>query len=338
MASQCGRRIRNRFSQIHGSTKELWKRLGWTPIELANHLQNNFYNDMSWDNFGDWEIDHTIPLDSVVRENNTGKYTLVKEMPISYELWRLSNLKPLFKEDHKMKTEFSDFLRNRSKKVTAKDYVLLSNQLYDYYGENHDDRQKRKRYHYWRWPRKWIWEINQKIELNPHTYFTSWGNFHGARNNPVMCNEVLQNNLICSYKAMKTSKKCYIHSNTEINLSNNDDFSILENMMIHVPSLPKYFWKNSPIIKSQCPNKEWKNWIEEFPSNHIMLELSEIKNTLISKNAVTKMLIQNCTPGLEILTRFLKVKGYSEDEFKSKYDCFWKAHEIIVNTFVESLN
>ena len=61
MASKCGNRVRSRFAE-RGPTANLWERLGWTPVDLAEHLERHFYNDMSWENFESWQIDHTIPL------------------------------------------------------------------------------------------------------------------------------------------------------------------------------------------------------------------------------------------------------------------------------------
>jgi hypothetical protein len=38
--------------------------LGCSVIELKTHLENQFQDDMSWENYGKWHIDHIIPLNS----------------------------------------------------------------------------------------------------------------------------------------------------------------------------------------------------------------------------------------------------------------------------------
>lgn len=73
--------------------------LGYTPEELRNHLESNFYGNMSWD-AQDWEIHHIKPVDTFnfLNEDGTDNYKVIKEANC------LDNLIPLFKEDHKKVT------------------------------------------------------------------------------------------------------------------------------------------------------------------------------------------------------------------------------------------
>lgn len=73
--------------------------LGYTPEELRRHLETSFYGNMSWDR-RDWEIHHIQPLDTFnfLNEDGTDNYDAIKEAN------KLSNLIPLFKEDHKKVT------------------------------------------------------------------------------------------------------------------------------------------------------------------------------------------------------------------------------------------
>ena len=60
--------------------------LGYTQDDLINHLENLFTENMSWDNYGEWHVDHIIP----VSEFNFTEYT-------DYEFkkcWELNNLRP----------------------------------------------------------------------------------------------------------------------------------------------------------------------------------------------------------------------------------------------------
>ena len=42
-----------------------WKNLvGYTLTELMEHLESKFQPGMTWDNDGDWHIDHILPKSS----------------------------------------------------------------------------------------------------------------------------------------------------------------------------------------------------------------------------------------------------------------------------------
>jgi len=73
-------------NNTHGSKWE--KLLGYTLKELMNHIEDNFEENMTWENYGEWHIDHTKPLDSF---EYTGFYD--KELKIA---WHYTNLQPLW--------------------------------------------------------------------------------------------------------------------------------------------------------------------------------------------------------------------------------------------------
>ena len=62
-----------------GRTEEL---LGYTAEELKTHLESLFQEGMTWDNQGDWHIDHIIPQ---------SYFTSIDQIR---ECFALSNLKP----------------------------------------------------------------------------------------------------------------------------------------------------------------------------------------------------------------------------------------------------
>jgi hypothetical protein len=62
--------------------------LGYSAEELRLHIQSLFQKGMSWENWGEWHIDHIKPLN-----------TFNIETPIS-EVNALSNLRPLWAEDN----------------------------------------------------------------------------------------------------------------------------------------------------------------------------------------------------------------------------------------------
>lgn len=64
------------------------KLMGYNADELRTHIESLFEEGMSWENHGEWHIDHVYPL---------SKFD--KDTPIS-EVNSLDNLKPLWKEDN----------------------------------------------------------------------------------------------------------------------------------------------------------------------------------------------------------------------------------------------
>lgn len=71
-------------------TAATFRLLPYTPSELKIHLERQFRRGMSWDNYGEWQIDHIVPLcearslDDVLRLN---------ELPNLRPLWKLENMK-----------------------------------------------------------------------------------------------------------------------------------------------------------------------------------------------------------------------------------------------------
>ena len=60
-------RVRARMSEAfrnngYSKTTKTHDMLGCSYTDLKTHLQNQFTEGMSWDNMGDWHIDHIIPL------------------------------------------------------------------------------------------------------------------------------------------------------------------------------------------------------------------------------------------------------------------------------------
>jgi len=70
-----------------------WEKLtGYTTEQLISHLEKQFNNGMSWSNYGDWHIDHKIPL--VAFNFKTAEDIDFKRA------WDLNNLQPLWKHDN----------------------------------------------------------------------------------------------------------------------------------------------------------------------------------------------------------------------------------------------
>lgn len=70
--------------------------IGYSPQELIAHLERQFLKGMSWDNMGEWHIDHIIPLSSF---KITGP-----DDPELKRAWALANLRPLWAQDNLRKS------------------------------------------------------------------------------------------------------------------------------------------------------------------------------------------------------------------------------------------
>ena len=69
----------------------------FSEAELRDHLQRQFVRGMSWDNYGEWHIDHIIP---VIAFSVSGP-----ECPELRKAWALSNLRPLWAKDNLSKNK-----------------------------------------------------------------------------------------------------------------------------------------------------------------------------------------------------------------------------------------
>ena len=74
----------NKFSK----NGKIWKILPYTPKQLREHIENQFDENMSWENHGTyWHVDHIIPQSAL-------KYNSL-EHPNFQKCWALENLRPL---------------------------------------------------------------------------------------------------------------------------------------------------------------------------------------------------------------------------------------------------
>lgn len=77
----------------NGWTGRSWKCLvGYGPAELREHLERQFLRGMTWDNMGQWHIDHIVPLDAFNYIN--------ADDPAFRAAWALTNLRPLWAADN----------------------------------------------------------------------------------------------------------------------------------------------------------------------------------------------------------------------------------------------
>jgi hypothetical protein len=74
--------------------------IGCVPKQLKIHIENQFTDNMSWDNYGlfGWHIDHIVPLSSAKTEEDL------------YKLCHYTNLQPLWAKDNWSKSNKLDYL------------------------------------------------------------------------------------------------------------------------------------------------------------------------------------------------------------------------------------
>ncbi len=74
-----------------------WESLvNYTLDDLIKHLESQFIEGMSWNNYGLWEIDHIMPISA---------FSFNSPDDIQFKLcWSLDNLRPLWKQDNRAKS------------------------------------------------------------------------------------------------------------------------------------------------------------------------------------------------------------------------------------------
>ena len=66
--------------------------LQYTPESLIKHLESQFDNNMNWDNYGEWHVDHKLPITSFnIEEMGDDEFM---------RCWSLENLQPMWGTDN----------------------------------------------------------------------------------------------------------------------------------------------------------------------------------------------------------------------------------------------
>lgn len=76
--------------------------LGYSLNELRTHLERQFLKGMSWENIGEWHIDHIVPLSSFEITN--------AQCDGFRRAWALTNLRPLWAGENVRKSSKREFL------------------------------------------------------------------------------------------------------------------------------------------------------------------------------------------------------------------------------------
>lgn len=82
--------------------RSYWTAVGYDRNELVRHIERQFLPGMSWENAGEWHIDHITPASEF-------KYSKPDD-PDFKVCWGLANLRPLWAEDNIKKNAKREFL------------------------------------------------------------------------------------------------------------------------------------------------------------------------------------------------------------------------------------
>lgn len=84
-------------------TKSTFDALPYSPQDLKEHLESLFEEGMSWENYGEWHIDHIIPQSAL-------PYSSLDDENFQ-KCWALDNLQPLWASDNISKSSLYEGIR-----------------------------------------------------------------------------------------------------------------------------------------------------------------------------------------------------------------------------------
>lgn len=89
--------IRKMMGYIDGSRKSSRsiKSLPYTPEEFVAHIEKMFLKGMTWDNHGEWHVDHIVPISYLISHGEADPAVINA----------LSNLRPMWAKDNLVKGE-----------------------------------------------------------------------------------------------------------------------------------------------------------------------------------------------------------------------------------------
>lgn len=92
LKNNISRQIRKALQNNKNGKK--WESIvGYTLDQLKIHIQSTFTDGMSWENYGQWHIDHKKPIDSFIINKDNWQEDIK-------EIWALNNLQALWAKDN----------------------------------------------------------------------------------------------------------------------------------------------------------------------------------------------------------------------------------------------
>lgn len=84
--------MRSSISEALSGRRGALRHVDWSIVDLKKHLERQFTKGMSWENYGEWHVDHIMPSSSF-------KYESQNDVEFK-RCWCLSNLRPLWAKDN----------------------------------------------------------------------------------------------------------------------------------------------------------------------------------------------------------------------------------------------
>ena len=102
-------------------------------------------------------------------------------------------------------------------------------------------------------------------------------------------------------------------------------------MIAVTPNIPEKFWRNTRygLNTTIAEGRGLAKWINSFPDNHPMKRALSYS---ARKTEISRKLIIHCTPGVDYVDAFLIRRGVSLSDYRTKWDKFWKAHELATDS------
>lgn len=93
-SSRIMRSILRRAMLACGTSKEgqSFKVLGYEPQEFIRHIERQFKKGMTWENYGDWHVDHIIPVTVMLRRGETDPSS-INALPNLRPMWAKDNFR-----------------------------------------------------------------------------------------------------------------------------------------------------------------------------------------------------------------------------------------------------
>ncbi len=87
------RAVRDRLVGRYNNSK--WWMLGYNLADLKQHIEQQFVDDMTWENYGDWHVDHKIPISAF-------NYSTHEHIDFK-RCWAIDNLQPMWAKENMSK-------------------------------------------------------------------------------------------------------------------------------------------------------------------------------------------------------------------------------------------
>lgn len=89
MQARLSRLHRHALKQVGAiKTSPTFEQLGYTAEEFVVHIERQFVKGMGWNNMGDWQIDHIIPVSEA---KNEADVVALNQLPNLRPMWSKEN-------------------------------------------------------------------------------------------------------------------------------------------------------------------------------------------------------------------------------------------------------